>query len=119
MWSTRLATFSPGVMALAPANLPARERSWPSEPYLHEGIDLAGGPRREGGRHDLDVLLRHRLLRKPGGFEGFGRISVDPKSSGLAVAESPNVRPRLIYLNTAGGSPTKRIHQDDNLITGL
>ena len=25
--------------------------------------------------HDLDVLLRHRLLRQPGGFEGFARVS--------------------------------------------
>ena len=37
--------------------------------------------------HDLHVLLRHRLLRQPGGFEGFGlgREELDPHD--LAVAE--------------------------------
>ena len=29
-----------------------------------------------GGAHDLHVLLRHRLLREAGGFEGFGSVHV-------------------------------------------
>jgi DsbC/DsbD-like thiol-disulfide interchange protein len=35
------------------------------------GIPVPAIPRVDGGSHNLDVLLRHRLLLKPGGVEGF------------------------------------------------
>jgi hypothetical protein len=52
-----------------------RRRSKPwgcgSRPFpLTKGIHVAGVPRLEQGPHDLDVLLRHRLLPQPDGFEG-------------------------------------------------
>src|SRR5215216_7201867 len=31
---------------------------------------------RESAAHDLDALLRHRLLRQPGGFEGLIAVAV-------------------------------------------
>ena len=37
-----------------------------------EGFHVAGVHRAVELPHDLHVLLRHRLLRKPGGFEGLG-----------------------------------------------
>jgi hypothetical protein len=35
--------------------------------------------------HDLDILPRHRLLRQPGGFEGFN--AVKKQCVGQAIAE--------------------------------
>src|SRR5205823_3684774 len=37
--------------------------------------------------HDLDVLLRHRLLRKPGGFEGLFPIAVAIHARKKAIAD--------------------------------
>ena len=42
------------------------------------GIHVALVPGREPSPHHVHVLLRHRLLREAGGFEGFGSRSVDP-----------------------------------------
>src|SRR5207249_4318055 len=41
--------------------------------------------------HDLHVLLRHRLLRKPGGFEGLGPVRVELPTYGFPVAERDRV----------------------------
>ena len=37
-------------------------------------VDVASGEGIEGVAHDLHVLLRHRLLRQPGGFEGLALL---------------------------------------------
>src|SRR5215204_5590566 len=54
---------------------------------LTKGIHVARVPRLEGGPHDLDVLLRHRLLPQPGGFEGFGLTAA------VAPPNDPTVPP--------------------------
>ena len=38
---------------------------------LHGGVEVVAVESRVGPAHDLHVLLRHRLLPQPGGFEGF------------------------------------------------
>src|SRR5829696_7200192 len=38
-------------------------------------------------RNDLDVLLRHRLLRKAGGFEGLAPVRVFVEVDDLAAAQ--------------------------------
>src|SRR6185295_8745018 len=52
-------------------------------PVLEGFVDLT---------HDLDVLPRHRLLRKPGGFEGFGSLLEHPKASDLPVLDRVHAR---------------------------
>src|SRR5512132_3981937 len=45
--------------------------------------------------HDLHVLLRHRLLRQPGGFEGLGAIREDRPGGDLAGAKLPHMEAGL------------------------
>src|SRR5512144_1609246 len=59
--------------------------------FLQEGVDVAAPLRLDAALHHLDVLLRHRLLREPGGFEGPVAILVEPQADCLAVAKGPNV----------------------------
>jgi hypothetical protein len=42
--------------------------------------------------HDLDVLLRHRLLRQPGGFEGLLNGPIFAHLDSLSLAHLPHVR---------------------------
>src|SRR4029078_3891893 len=44
-----------------------------------------------GSPHDLHVLLRHRLLRKPGGFECFLLVVIRGELAHSAVTEGPNL----------------------------
>src|SRR5215210_1036740 len=39
-----------------------------------ESVEVTSIPGIDGTTDHLDVLLRHRLLRKPGGFEGLGSL---------------------------------------------
>ena len=48
--------------------VPNRRRAW--IPTLHSRLELLPTP-----AHVLHVLLRHRLLREPGGFEGVGAMA--------------------------------------------
>src|SRR5829696_1366616 len=45
---------------------------------------FAPGEKLEPAHHDLHVLLRHRLLRQPDGFEGVRGIEVGPRSNDAA-----------------------------------
>ena len=40
--------------------------------------------------HDLHVLLRHRLLLQAHGFEGVGRLTVQPHFDNAAIANCEN-----------------------------
>ena len=48
--------------------------------------------RLEGGSHRGTQGLRHRLLRPPGGFEGFRHVGVAVDPYGQAPAEGPKLR---------------------------
>src|SRR5256885_7227369 len=51
--------------------------------------------------NDLHVLLRHRLLREPGGFEGFGAISEVPRPDHQAPWHLKELTERLVYGHAA------------------
>ena len=75
------------------------------EELLHSlGVDEAliqFGKRVERRPRQLHVLLRHRLLRKPGGFEGFLQASKPREPADLAVSEGPHVELGLFNGNPA------------------
>src|SRR5262249_21295612 len=54
--------------------------------------------------HKLHVLLRHRLLRQPGGFEGFLGIKVGPNPNPLPVPSSDEPGHGRIDLDTTLGA---------------
>jgi len=56
---------------------------------LKPGWGVSAGERGETTPHDLHVLLRHRLLRQPGGFEGLSLLLVEREANGLAVSKAP------------------------------
>ena len=67
-----------------------------------ETVSVARSRPAKGLHKELDVLLRHRLLRKPGGFEGLGPVfsEVDPPD-GLAIAERPQVPDKSLNRSAA------------------
>ena len=52
--------------------------------------------------HDLHVLLRHRLLRQPGGFEGCLPSDEAPESEDLAASHQEVDGEWLVEVNVAG-----------------
>src|SRR4029078_9326496 len=70
---------------------------------VHDAKRAPGGPEAEAARRSfaianplalrpcLHVLLRHRLLREPGGFEGLLTVPEDLNTPDLAVAEVVDV----------------------------
>src|SRR5437763_1354019 len=76
-----------------------------------------GGVVLEGPKPALDhrvpnahVLLRHRLLHQPRGFEGFFLARVKPKPPQLALTQRPHVRLALLDGYSASLSPKHRDH---------
>ena len=47
---------------------------------LQEGVEVPASHRVEALADDLHVLLRHRLLRQPGGSEGLALVTWTPRS---------------------------------------
>src|SRR4051812_2553550 len=73
---------------------------------------LVGLERFEAPPHDLDVLLRHRLLRQPGGFEGFRAVcvfadAIEPAAAQLASPECP-----FVNSGSAAFAPAAEAHGD-------
>src|SRR5215207_2696541 len=73
----------PGALA-APMDAPVRTAR-PGEvelrivtQFLQVGVDVAEQVRLDAALHHLHVLLRHRLLRQPGGFEGVRSVAIEP-----------------------------------------
>src|SRR4051812_16653848 len=104
-----------------------KPRDWGSRRiHLDVGIKRlgCGGPIAvpEGDQHpphDLNVLLRHRSLREPGGFEGFlaGRVLIDVDD--LAVAKLP-MRPSAgVNPYPAPSSSTGDAHDRNDVLTVL
>ena len=57
-----------------------------------EHVKVVPGEGIKGPVRKLDVLLRHRLLPQPGGFEGLGAIKEDIHPRDSTVAERQDVR---------------------------
>ena len=64
------------------------------------GIQPAAVVRRERAPHDLDVLLRHRLLPQPGGFEGRVVVPEELDLADFAVANGIDGRQVHIRLRS-------------------
>src|SRR5215216_7618467 len=63
--------------------------------------------------HNLDVLLRHRLLPQPHGFEGFGWVRVGDDAADLAAPPCPDQRDARVKRNPARlRSPGDAVHGD-------
>jgi hypothetical protein len=64
----------------------------------------------------LDVLLRHRLLPQPGGFEGLlsRQVSVHPRDFSLAKAIEPGEG--LLYIDATPATPASRIGDQENAV---
>ena len=72
-----------------------------------------------GSPHDLHVLLRHRLLRQPGGFEGFGSIPVATcHAQHLAAPQRPDWK-NCISTSTPLPWPSPDSGQRDDVIAGI
>ena len=97
---------------------PRRTRGRPVEldlgvDAIQDSVEVLPGHALVEPLHDLHVLLRHRLLRQAGGFEGFVAVHVLDQLRCLAVAHRVEVRPvpcrsgcRLL-----APCPTKRTHK--------
>src|SRR3954447_10317121 len=57
-----------------------------------EGLWVSPIHRGDATEHDLHVLLRHRLLPQPHGFEGFGAVVEDLGATDLSVLDVPDAR---------------------------
>ena len=71
-----------------------------------------GNARLPAGR----VLLRHRLLREPGGFEGFLPPKEAPNSDQLAPAHGKQDGELLVELNVAGSALQLGAPQPNNCV---
>src|SRR5262245_47601053 len=62
------------------------------------------------------VLLRHRLLRKSGGFEGFVAVGVPLASHHEAVTQGPKVPDANVEPRAAGSPTSGRPKEDEHLV---
>src|SRR3954454_3698663 len=71
--------------------------------------------------HDLSALLRHRLLRQPGGFEGC--LDLAPakaehfEAGDFPIAQLPREEGALLNPSLASGHRSRDTTQDDDLVT--
>src|SRR5262249_36992856 len=95
---------------------PALQRS-PADLWVEQfaiGIHVTRVPCREPSPHDLHVLLRHRLLRKPGGLEGFVPVGVPRASHDEAVTQGPKVPDANVEPRAAGSPTSGRPNEDEH-----
>jgi hypothetical protein len=69
-------------------------------------VDVAAIPPLKRLAYHLDVLLRHRLLLKPGGFEGLPDLEVAPRTYNLA-ARMPETASRSPVVRGNPDSPAR------------
>src|SRR5215204_6534617 len=75
---------------------------FPAQLATHEGIEDV-----KSLADELDVLLRHRLPRQPGGFEGLGAIPVAGRDlRNLALAQCPDGERPHLGLDAAAATPS-------------
>ena len=69
-------------------------------------------------RFPVDVLLRHRLLRKPGGFEGFvSRSEAQDRSDHLSLLELVEVELASVYRYAARLAPALPMRCADHAVS--
>src|SRR5262249_27174098 len=74
----------------------------PSHCGVHEPkrpVEVAAIERLDALYESIDVLLRPRLLREPGGFEGFGSLLEHPKASDLLILDCEHERASRDHLD--------------------
>src|SRR5207245_2008653 len=82
--------------------------------------EVASGGARKGPANALHILLRHRLLRQPGSFEGDVYVRIDSYSHNPMVAsEVRDQRIRHVELDTAGTSSCADAADDDHRVADL
>ena len=67
--------------------------------------------------HDLDVLLRHHLVRQPGGFEGFVPVLKHPQPHDFLVAELEELEELALNLDTAAFAAPILVNSGQNMLT--
>ena len=72
-----------------------------------------------GPPHDLNVLLRHRLLAQPGGFEGFGHVRVHLHPDRLSVPERPHLSEAHVDGDSRGLRTPPLVDDDDDALPGV
>src|SRR2546423_522410 len=117
---------------LANALVPAIHRCFPSQQCsyrrmpLHVGVevlqhrlDVPAVGRVSCALEGIDVLLRHRLLRQPGGFEGFLPVEVVVDPDDLSVAHGADLRELKLRHRPATRAPTVLAGHGDHPIPSL
>src|SRR5829696_12435 len=73
-------------------------------------------PTRVDAPHDLHVLLRHRLLRKPGRFEGLRPVDVAHAFNAPTAFEREEMRNRHVHLDPAGPADRAGMEECDDAV---
>jgi hypothetical protein len=66
-----------------------------------------------------DVLLRHRLLREAGGFQGAFRVKVDPHAHRPAIPKCPDVNDFALHDDHTAFAATTRLEKRHNVVAYL
>jgi len=77
---------------------------------LKGGLVIGAVKRAEQRTHHLDVFLRHRLLRQPGGLSGSVLVNEHFATPGHSVAGRPKVKDGLLELDAARLSAPGEAH---------
>src|SRR5439155_212304 len=110
--------------------LPTYKRAWLGPPLrrphdgvwvvqLTNGIHVPRVPCLEGRSHDLHVLLRHRLLRQPHGFEGLFFAPVVVESHALAVSQRPHRTVDPFHINAGLATLCVNAQHGDDALTSV
>src|SRR5215217_1909199 len=83
-----------------------------------ERIDVATVGYLHGSTHQLHVLLRHRLLPQPGGFQGFACVG-QHISNDLAASQREDAPGERIYSRAAGLATSLNVSHRDDLIARI
>src|SRR5204863_44384 len=87
---------------------------------LEPGVYVPTVERLEGSAHDLHVLLRHRLLRQPGSFEGFLGIAISLPANDPASVHREQVA-GLLHIYRAADRPDRTVsaqYEDPPIVKG-
>ena len=75
---------------------------------------IAASERRVGPSQDFHVLLRHRLLRQPHGFEALGRVQVEAHLSDKAFVELEHVGNGGVERDSARAAACLQVSEDEH-----
>src|SRR3954447_12439910 len=86
---------------------------------LQVPIDPAFGKRLVSSADDLHVLLRHRLLPQPGGFEGIGWLREEPDVNDFASLHPLDYAKRDVEVDAAGSPASPEPADAHDLLSGV